>query len=120
MLIIVYILPYQLCGVGLIGVGIWMIIDPNILGYISVLSAVETSGVLLKYASYVLIGAGALIFVVSFCGCVGSWQENRCLLGTVSIYTYIITVGMGEVWKENNEFILYKYNCVHRGTEVGQ
>ena len=35
-------------------------------------------------AVYVIIAVGAAILVISFMGCCGAVNENKCMLGTVS------------------------------------
>lgn len=41
-------------------------------------------GRLIADAAYILIAAGAVIFVISFLGCCGAWKKSKCLLMTVS------------------------------------
>ena len=38
----------------------------------------------LRSATYMIIGAGALVFLIAICGCLGAILENRCLLVLVS------------------------------------
>ena len=40
---------------------------------------------ILKGSAYALIGAGAVIFVIGFCGCCGALKESKCMLYIVSI-----------------------------------
>ena len=66
----------QAVGVILIGVGAWALAEKS--GYSDVSSLTFNPAVL-------LIVAGALTFVVAFCGCVGALRENKLLLKVVSI-----------------------------------
>ena len=73
---------FQLAGAGILGLGIY------VLG--SDYGAKELSSVLgndlYQVAAYVLIGTGALLVIISICGCCGAHRESKCMLGFVSIY----------------------------------
>lgn len=55
--------------------------------------------------SLVMVIAGAVVFVVSFAGCVGALRENTCLLKFVSINRCIIFESLINVIS-NNLFII--------------
>jgi hypothetical protein len=67
-----------------LGVGIWFKVDKNINSYFDVVD-VDTQDPYFDYAVYVLIGFGAFVFLVGFCGCCGAIRESKCLLGFVSV-----------------------------------
>ena len=75
------ILIFQLAGAGILGLGIY------ILG--SDYGAKELSSVLgndlYQIAAYVLIIAGAVLVIISFCGFCGAHRESKLMLGVVSI-----------------------------------
>ena len=87
----IYSFLLQLLGCGLLALGIWMLVDKNISSRVDIKETLDDGGNMLKYSAYVIIGAGAIIFFVAFCGCFGAWKENRCLLGTVSCIIIIIS-----------------------------
>lgn len=80
---------FFLCGVALLAVGIWIVVDQSglvsiaskALGDNSVVTNNLDGGSLVKTGAYVLIGVGAFNFLVGFCGCCGACTENKCLLG---------------------------------------
>ena len=47
----------------------------------------------LRSATYMIIGAGALVFLIAICGCLGAILENRCLLVLVSTQPVSATLG---------------------------
>ena len=70
-----------MAGAGILGLGIY------VLG--SDYGAKELSSILgndlYQVAAYVLIGTGALLVILSICGCCGAHRESKCMLGFVSI-----------------------------------
>lgn len=80
----------QLSGAALLGVGIWFKVDKNINSYFDVVD-VDTQDPYFDYAVYVLIGFGAFVFLVGFCGCCGAIRESKCLLGFVSFLLNYLT-----------------------------
>lgn len=67
---------FQITGCGLLGVGIWLRVSYE--GYTSLLPQYS-----LMSADALLIGIGAVSFVLAFFGCCGSWFQSKCLLITV-------------------------------------
>ena len=37
-----------------------------------------------KIPAAILMGAGSIVMLTGFCGCLGAIRESRCLLGSVS------------------------------------
>ena len=60
------------------GLGIWIAVDYA--SFTDILSA----NIAFYNATYIIIGVGAGIVVLSFCGLCGAWKENKCLLTVVS------------------------------------
>lgn len=67
----------------MLGVGIWAAVNAQ-----SFMNVVATN-VIIFDAVYVIIAVGAALVVISFLGCCGAIKENKCLLGTVSIFTFL-------------------------------
>lgn len=73
------LLPFvlQLCGCGLLGVGIWLSVSQGSFATFSPsLPALS--------AANMVIGIGAIVMVTGFLGCLGAIKENKCLLLSVS------------------------------------
>ena len=83
---------FQVCGGGLVGIGLWLRFDEGInqiLKETIQLELVELPHNIVYTGAYVLIAAGAFIFVAGFCGCCGAIRESFCMLGVVSIHNFI-------------------------------
>ena len=73
----------QLCGLGLIVTG--CLIHFGLANWIPIQEvAAVLQNEFLRSAVYMIIGAGALVFLIAICGCLGAILENRCLLVLVS------------------------------------
>lgn len=68
----------QLGGTCLLGVGIWVMVDPT--GFREIIAA----NPLLVTGVYILLAMGGLLFLLGFLGCCGAVRENKCLLLFVS------------------------------------
>ena len=68
----------QLGGACLLGLGIWVIVDPT--GFREIVAA----NPLLITGAYILLAMGGLLFLLGFLGCCGAIRENKCLLLFVS------------------------------------
>lgn len=71
-------------------IGTWIMLDPTIINNLHVIT-VEDNDRLLTLASYVLIAAGALSFIVGIVGCVGALREHQALLFVVRTRCIIFT-----------------------------
>lgn len=68
----------QLGGSFLLGVGVWVLVDPT--GFREIIAA----NPLLFTGVYVILGMGGMLFLLGFLGCCGAIRENKCLLLFVS------------------------------------
>ncbi|XP_035674415.1 CD81 antigen-like [Branchiostoma floridae] len=94
-LLFLFNLIFWIAGVGLIGVGIWVLVDT---GTYNVLKLAEVNTLMLYLGGYVLIGAGMVTMIVGFLGCFGAVKENTCLLGTFFICLLLLLcleIGIG-------------------------
>jgi len=71
-------------GCTLLGVSIWLLVDDD------VSDTVEVAGVSIYTGSYVLVAAGALMFVVGFAGCCGAMKNSTLLLGIYFGFLFVI------------------------------
>jgi hypothetical protein len=71
----------QITGLGILGVSLWLIFDPDVSNYMSV------HGQLHQYYAgvYILLAVGLLMSLLGFLGCCGALRESSCLLVTVSL-----------------------------------
>lgn len=69
----------QLGGACLLGIGIWVMVDPT--GFREIVAA----NPLLITGAYILLAMGGLLFLLGFLGCCGAVRENKCLLLFVSM-----------------------------------
>lgn len=67
----------QLCGCGLLGVGIWLSVSQ---GNFATFSPSFPS----LSAANLVIAIGTIVMVTGFLGCLGAIKENKCLLLSVS------------------------------------
>lgn len=72
-----YLFALQLCGCGLLGVGIWLSVSQ---GSFATFSPSFPS----LSAANMVIAIGAIVMVTGFLGCLGAIKENKCLLLSVS------------------------------------
>lgn len=72
-------LLFQLIGLAVIGGGVYLAADK--LHFVSAVIGIP----LIASASYVIIAAGCIVFIISFAGCFGATVENRTLLLVVRI-----------------------------------
>ncbi|XP_066276225.1 CD9 antigen-like [Branchiostoma lanceolatum] len=82
-LLFVFNFVFWLVGLALLGIGIWLLVDPASKAIQSVLS-------FYGIAVYIIIAAGAITTVVGFLGCCGACKESKCLLIMFSIFLGII------------------------------
>lgn len=77
-------------GAALLGIGIWLKVDPNISEKFNEI-AVGTDDMFMA-ATIVVIVIGAMIFLIGFFGCCGACTENSCMLCTFIVCISIIFV----------------------------
>lgn len=86
----------QLGGACLLGVGIWVLVDPT--GFREIVA----TNPLLTTGAYIVLAMGGLLFLLGFLGCCGAVRENRCLLLFVSdplptSPLYLCVAGLGGI-----------------------
>ncbi|XP_052065093.1 CD151 antigen-like [Mytilus californianus] len=81
--VLVFNILFLLCGLGVLGIGVWIRID-----------MVEFDELLGKsmvpIAAYVLIAAGGVVMLISLVGCLGALKGHRVLLGLYFIFMLFI------------------------------
>lgn len=91
-LLIIFNIIFWLSGCAILGVGIWMRVDPNVLNSLKVFN-VDPSDSLVEYAAYLFIALGAFVFLVGFLGCCGAIKENKCMLGLYIFLLFLVMAG---------------------------
>ncbi|CAH6788204.1 tetraspanin-18 [Phodopus roborovskii] len=71
-------------GACLLGVGIWVLVDPT--GFREIVA----TNPLLTTGAYIVLAMGGLLFLLGFLGCCGAVRENRCLLLFFFLFILII------------------------------
>ncbi|RUS89910.1 hypothetical protein EGW08_002351 [Elysia chlorotica] len=93
MLLITFNFIFWLSGAAILAVGIWIIVDPEIEDYQEVISDATNDDQFLNTAAYILIGFGAFVFLVGFCGCCGAIRSSKCLIGLYIMFLVLVFAG---------------------------
>jgi len=72
----------QLCGLVLVGIATWMLVDPDA-GLAEITAMSESSSDLLLISIILLIAVGVLLFIISLLGIIGAVIEHKIVLGVV-------------------------------------
>lgn len=93
-------LLFWILGCAILGVGIWIRVDPNFSESVTVASSEN-----LYAGSYLLIGVGAVIMVLGFLGCCGAIKESQCMLATFFVFLFIIFAVLlaAGIWAATNQ-----------------
>ncbi|KAL8606207.1 hypothetical protein ACOMHN_043425 [Nucella lapillus] len=91
LLLISFNLIFWLSGVAILGVGIWILVDPSLQDYQEVIHV--TGEEYFKKAAYILLAFGAFVFLVGFCGCCGAIRNSKCLLGFYIFFLVVVFAG---------------------------
>ncbi|KAF3822022.1 hypothetical protein GH733_007396 [Mirounga leonina] len=84
-----FIFVKQLGGACLLGIGIWVMVDPT--GFREIVAA----NPLLITGAYILLAMGGLLFLLGFLGCCGAVRENKCLL--LFFFLFILIIFLAEL-----------------------
>uniref|UniRef100_A0A8D0G6P2 Tetraspanin n=1 Tax=Sphenodon punctatus TaxID=8508 RepID=A0A8D0G6P2_SPHPU len=76
-------------GACLLGVGIWVIVDPT--GFREIVAA----NPLLFTGAYIMLAMGAMLFLLGFLGCCGAIREDKCLL--LFFFMFILLIFLAEL-----------------------
>ncbi|XP_053576211.1 tetraspanin-18 [Bombina bombina] len=71
-------------GACLLGLGVWVIVDPT--GFREVIAA----NPVLFMGAYLVLAMGAMLFLLGFLGCCGAIRENKCLLLFFFMFIFVI------------------------------
>lgn len=80
-------LLFFILGAIILGFGIWILVDKT--SFIAVLQSSSSS---LNIGAYLLIAVGGLTMTMGFFGCLGTVNENRCLLGLYFSFLLVILI----------------------------
>ncbi|KAK3592095.1 hypothetical protein CHS0354_019355 [Potamilus streckersoni] len=82
-------------GLGVLGIGIWLLVTDYNAREVSVLIGSN----LFEVGTYLMIAGGGAIALLAFCGCCGTMKEDRCVLAfygvTLMIVLMALCVGSG-------------------------
>ncbi|KAM8940347.1 tetraspanin-18 [Pelodytes ibericus] len=76
-------------GAFLLGLGVWVIVDPT--GFREIIA----TNPLLFMGAYLVLALGAMLFLLGFLGCCGAIRENKCLL--LFFFMFILVIFLAEL-----------------------
>lgn len=88
-LLIIFNFIFWLSGCSLLGLGIWLLVDPEKNALFNLLH-LEGHEPMMQYLAYGLVGVGGFILLVGIIGCCGALQENKCCLVLYFITLFIV------------------------------
>ncbi|XP_041366266.1 tetraspanin-7-like [Gigantopelta aegis] len=91
-LLILFNTIFVLSGIAVLGSGIWLRVDPNVV-QLQRLVELNTDTNYLTAASYVFIGFGGAVLLVGVFGCCGGILKNKWLLGVYIALLVLIFIG---------------------------
>jgi CD9 antigen len=77
---------FWLLGCAILGVGIWIRVDPNFKQYVDSSESFNY----LYTGAYILIFVGVKMMIIGFLGCCGAIRESQCMLATFFVFLVII------------------------------
>lgn len=83
---------FFLAGAGLLGIGLWMRLDPMLVNYLHVVNIDQTDP-LIDYAGTVFMAVGGAAFIISVIGCCGAIREHQGFLFIYIILLLLLIVG---------------------------
>lgn len=90
-LLIIFNVIFFLGGAAILGIGIWLTVDPAIKAYIAQVTPDGTDPYW-RGATILLMTVGAATFVIGFFGCCGACKESPCMLTTFGALMIIIVI----------------------------
>ncbi|OCT83680.1 tetraspanin-18 [Xenopus laevis] len=76
-------------GASLLGLGVWVLVDPT--GFREIIATTP----LLFMGAYLVLAMGGMLFLLGFLGCCGAIRENKCLL--VFFFMFILVIFLAEL-----------------------
>uniref|UniRef100_A0A672PBM5 Tetraspanin-18-like n=1 Tax=Sinocyclocheilus grahami TaxID=75366 RepID=A0A672PBM5_SINGR len=96
-------------GAFLLGVGIWVLVDPT--GFREIVAA----NPLLFTGVYTILIMGGMLFLLGFLGCCGAIRENKCLL--LFFFMLILIIFLAELAVAILALIFREHRLLHQGAE---
>jgi len=112
-MLILFNIIFWLSGCALLGVGIWLRVDQQILRILG-LADVASEQRMIEYASYLIIAVGAFVFLVGYLGCCGAMKENKCCLG---LYIFFLVIVMAAELAAGILILVYKEQILAQVTD---
>ncbi|XP_067654583.1 CD82 antigen-like [Haliotis asinina] len=84
---------FSIVGLATVGFGIFLKVHPSTAKLLDLVELGENTSVYVANSAWIIIGFGALVLLVGFCGCVGAAARNKCMLGLYIIFAVIIVIG---------------------------
>ncbi|XP_074122163.1 tetraspanin-1 [Sminthopsis crassicaudata] len=90
---VIFNLLIFLCGVSLLGVGIWVSLDGA--SFLKIFGPVSASAMQFVNVGYFLIAAGCALLVLGFLGCYGAQKESKCVL--LMFFSILLIIFIAEI-----------------------
>ncbi|XP_067655111.1 23 kDa integral membrane protein-like [Haliotis asinina] len=103
-LFIVFNVIFSIIGIATIGFGIFIKVHPSPAQLLTQME-VDRYEQYLANSAWIIIVFGALVLLVSFCGCVGAYNKSECLLGMYITFSLIILFGVLAIFISTIVFI---------------
>jgi hypothetical protein len=87
--LIIYNFLFLISGGAFLAAGIWLHFDTDIVSVMKIMDS-ATTGPHLESLSYILMGIGAFILLMSFLGCCGACCESMCMLCLYSCLLFLV------------------------------
>uniref|UniRef100_A0A1I7WLA2 Tetraspanin n=1 Tax=Heterorhabditis bacteriophora TaxID=37862 RepID=A0A1I7WLA2_HETBA len=75
--VFIFNLFFWIAGVVTLGLGLWLLWDPEASDFFALHSAHQGS---FRIVGWLLVAAGAIMTFIGCCGCCGAWKLNQCAL----------------------------------------
>lgn len=85
-----YNIVILIMGLGVLGVGIWLLVTEYSAREVSVL----VNSNLFEIGTYMMISGGGTIALLAFCGCCGTMREDKCVLGFYGVTLTIVLMSL--------------------------
>ncbi|XP_067654400.1 tetraspanin-1-like [Haliotis asinina] len=105
---------FSIIGVVTVGTGIFIKVHPSPAQFLTNLD-VDGYDQYVDNSAWIIIVFGALVLLVSLCGCVGAYNKSKCLLGMYITFTLIVVFGALAVWI-STIIIIVKFQTIREST----
>ncbi|XP_052798362.1 tetraspanin-8-like isoform X2 [Mya arenaria] len=92
-LLIILNLIFWITGMLLLGAGIWVVASDNVGKTVTEWLRISIPADTLMAVGYAVVGVGAFMFLIGFCGCCGAIRESAIMLGVYMVFMVVLLCG---------------------------